>query len=60
METIDNRNIDLEQVFKEETGINAVTYDDEYDYEFYVEEYTKWLENKIEELTMVIFRSVPI
>ena len=60
METIDNRNTDLEQVFKEETGINAVTYNDEYDYEHYVEEYTQWLENKVEYLTMVIFRSVSI
>lgn len=47
METIGNRNTDLEQVFKEETGINAVTYNEEYDYEHYIEEYTQWLENKV-------------
>ena len=52
-----NRNIELEKLFEAETGEEAISYDMEYDYEFYVPNYTNWLENKVEELIMVILRS---
>lgn len=58
LDYIKNRNKELERLYFTCTKEVAVTYDPEYNFEYYTEDYTKWLESKLEEMTKVILRSV--
>lgn len=46
---IKNRNYKLEKEFENEVGMRTVEFDGEYDFDFYMTEYTQWLEIKLEE-----------